>query len=64
MSFDAAWQDSLAGQTGDGIPVRYISLEHLIKNKEAAGRLRDLADVEALRAAIEANETGKRNTEE
>ena len=38
VSFDEAWKDSVPGQTGDGIPVRYISLEHLIRNKVAAVR--------------------------
>ena len=56
MSFDEAWQDSVQGMTGDGIPVRYISLEHLIRNKVAAGRLQDLADAAALQAAQAANE--------
>lgn len=58
VTFDEAWNQSVPGTTGDGIPVHYISLEHLIKNKTAAGRLRDLADVAALRAAIKANEGG------
>jgi hypothetical protein len=48
VSFEEAWEQSVAGQTGDGIPVRYLSRDHLIRNKLAAGRLRDLADVEAL----------------
>lgn len=55
VSFDEAWKDSVPGQTGDGIPVRYISLEHLIRNKVAAGRLQDLADAAALKAARAAN---------
>jgi hypothetical protein len=33
------------------IPVRYISFDDLVKNKLAVGRLRDLADVEALQEA-------------
>lgn len=59
LSFDEAWNDSVSGTTGDGIPVRYISLEHLILNKTVAGRLQDLADVAALRAAIKANTTSE-----
>jgi len=55
VSFEEAWRDSVPGQTGDGIPVRYISLEHFIRNKEAAGRLQDLADAAALKASIAAN---------
>lgn len=34
--------------TLDGIEVKLISLEHLKKNKEASGRLKDLADLENL----------------
>jgi len=33
------------------VPATVISMKDLIKNKLAAGRLRDLADVEALEAA-------------
>ena len=32
----------------DDIPVNLISLDDLIKNKKASGRLKDLADVEEL----------------
>jgi hypothetical protein len=39
----------------DNIPVRYISIDDLIRNKLAVGRLRDLADVEDLQASKEAN---------
>lgn len=55
VEFDAAWQASVEGTIGNGIPVRFISLEDLIKNKLTVGRLRDLADVEALREAEAAN---------
>jgi hypothetical protein len=37
--------------TTDEIPVHVISLEDLIANKLASGRMRDLADVGDLRAA-------------
>jgi hypothetical protein len=47
VDFDAAWETSEPGMIGD-IPVRYISFDDLVKNKLAVGRLRDLADVEAL----------------
>lgn len=55
VSFEEAWEQSVPGSTGDGIPVRYISLEHLIRNKLAAGRLQDLADADALVKARAAN---------
>lgn len=32
----------------DGVPVRFISRRHLVINKRASGRKRDLADIEAL----------------
>jgi hypothetical protein len=32
----------------DGIPVNFIDLENLKKNKRAVGRLQDLADLEKL----------------
>lgn len=57
VSFEEAWRDSVPGETGDGIAVRYISSEHFIKNKLAAGRLQDLADAEAVEAARKANKT-------
>ena len=55
IDFDAAWNDSVHGMTGDDIPVHYISVEDLIRNKLAMGRLRDLADVEALQNSQAAN---------
>ena len=54
VDFDTAWKSSEQGLAGEDIPVRYISMEDLIRNKLAVGRLRDLADVEDLRAAIAA----------
>jgi hypothetical protein len=55
VDFESAW---IAGEDGliDGdIPVRYISVDDLIKNKLALGRHRDLADVEAIRESEAAN---------
>jgi hypothetical protein len=54
VSFAEAWAESTIGSTGEGIQVRYISLQHLIRNKLAAGRLQDLADAEALTKAKDA----------
>lgn len=48
FSFDEVWRDAISGEI-DGIHVRFISRDHLIKNKLAAGRPRDLGDVDELR---------------
>jgi hypothetical protein len=50
LDFDEAWQDRAETHV-DGILAPVISPEHLIQNKLASGRLRDLADVEAIREA-------------
>lgn len=55
VSFEEAWRDSVPGRTNEGIEVRYLSLEHMIRNKLAAGRLRDLADAEALQRSLADN---------
>ena len=50
VDFEDAWPDRL--QTGfAGVPAFVISRRHLIRNKKAAGRLQDLADVEKLEGA-------------
>jgi hypothetical protein len=47
LDFESAWQDRIAWQVDDlAIPV--ISLQHLRANKQASGRLKDLADLEEL----------------
>jgi len=48
IGFDEAWADRLMLKFADQ-KVCVLSKEHLIKNKLAAGRLQDLADVEALK---------------
>jgi predicted nucleotidyltransferase len=50
VDFDEAWRRRVAFSL-DGIDVQVISAEDLIRNKLQAGRLRDLADVEAIREA-------------
>ncbi len=46
-----SWEEAISGwregEYGD-IPVRYIGREQFILNKRAAGRKKDLADLEAL----------------
>ena len=47
VSWDEAWASRQQGAYG-GVPVFYIGRGTLIANKRAAGRTKDLADVEAL----------------
>ena len=49
--FDDAWKDRIEGLVEGEVPAHVISREDLIRNKLASGRLRDLADVEAIRDA-------------
>ena len=52
VDFESAWQRRVRTAVGDtAVPATFISLQDLIANKLAAGRLRDLADVEELRKA-------------
>jgi hypothetical protein len=48
ISFAEAWDTRVIGSL-EGLPVPIISRDCLIRNKLAAGRAKDLADVEALR---------------
>jgi predicted nucleotidyltransferase len=50
VDFDEAWPHRVEVSL-EGVPVHVVSAEHLIQNKLASGRLRDLADVEAIREA-------------
>lgn len=47
VTFEEAWQDRVNAQL-DGLPVAFLSLRALRKNKAAAGRPKDLADLDAL----------------
>lgn len=52
VSFEEAWEGKTVEHIGSGeekTPVYYIGLIHLIRNKEAAGRPRDLDDLAYLR---------------
>jgi hypothetical protein len=55
VDFDSAWKAGEDAMIDVDIPVRYISVLDLIKNKLALGRHRDLADVEAIRESEAAN---------
>ncbi len=48
VSFDTAYLSSEEHLVDGDVPARYISAEHLILNKQTAGRLQDLADAEAV----------------
>ena len=48
VQFEEAWADRISSKFADQ-PVAVLSREHLIKNKLAAARTQDLADVEALK---------------
>jgi Nucleotidyl transferase of unknown function (DUF2204) len=48
VQFEEAWADRMISKFADQ-PVAVLSREHLIKNKLAAARTQDLADIEALR---------------
>ena len=50
VDFDKAWEHRTETSV-DGIATHVIAAEHLIQNKLCAGRMRDLADVEAIREA-------------
>jgi hypothetical protein len=55
VSFEEAWPRRVEGivDPRSGLSASFISREDLIQSKLVAGRLRDLADVEAIRAAIQ-----------
>ena len=49
VDFDEAWDSRLGGEL-DGLPVYFLGWDALLKNKHAAGRDKDLADVSKLSA--------------
>jgi hypothetical protein len=51
IDFDEAWADRVETIIDGDLPAYVISREHLIQNKLACGRPRDLLDVEELRQA-------------
>jgi hypothetical protein len=53
VSWDFAWESRQAGSYGN-VPVFFIGRYALLANKQAAGRGKDLADVEALLPPLDA----------
>lgn len=47
VDFAEAWASRIQDEL-DGLPVHFISREHLIRNKRATGRTQDVADAEAI----------------
>jgi len=47
VEFSDAWEERVAADL-DGMLVQFIGKQSLLRNKRAAGRAKDLADVEAL----------------
>jgi hypothetical protein len=62
VEFDAAWQRRVEDVVDEktGLTATFISAEDLIVSKEAAGRLQDLADADAVKTA----QALRRGTEE
>jgi hypothetical protein len=52
LDFEECWQRRVEAQIGE-MEIYFISREDLIINKEAVGRLQDLADAEKLRLATD-----------
>jgi predicted nucleotidyltransferase len=48
VDFPEAWENRITAEVG-GVAVPVLGLADLIRNKQAIGRLRDLADVEELK---------------
>lgn len=47
VTFDEAWPSRIEASL-DGLPVAFVSRKDLLRNKQAAGRAKDLADIEEL----------------
>jgi hypothetical protein len=51
VSFDEAWSTRVPGDL-DGIPAQFIGQAALIRNKESAGRPKDLGDADELKKRV------------
>lgn len=50
VEFDEAWDSRIVAEVG-GLPLAFLGRRELIQNKRAAGRKKDLQDIELLREA-------------
>lgn len=48
VEFDEAWESRIV-QKADGLTIPFLSRQDLLRNKQASGRTKDLADIELLR---------------
>jgi hypothetical protein len=53
FDFEREYERALVGEIAPGLPARFVSISTLIRMKEAAGRPRDLDDVQHLRWMLE-----------
>ncbi|MEW5707615.1 nucleotidyl transferase AbiEii/AbiGii toxin family protein [Pelomicrobium sp. G1] len=53
FDFEQEYERALAGEIAPGLPARFVSIPTLIRMKEAAGRPRDLDDIQHLRWMLE-----------
>src|SRR5271166_4456221 len=66
VEFDAAWSRRVEDvvDAASGLKASFISRDDLIAAKLASGRAQDLADVEAIRKAVESQRPGAPGTEQ
>jgi len=57
ITFAEAWKDRVQAIIEEDTPIWVISRRHLIQNKRAAGRPRDLLDIQEIEQAQEATKT-------
>jgi hypothetical protein len=57
VAFDDAWRGRVQANFGEGVGCSVIGLTDLLRNKRAAGRPQDLADVDALERLVRAKGT-------
>jgi hypothetical protein len=53
FNFEQEYERALAGEIAPGLPARFVSIPTLIRMKKAAGRPRDLDDIQHLRWMLE-----------